>query len=69
MPSISALPVELLCHVAGYLHDTGDLSAFSRSGNGVIHEVVSCLLYQRVKDLGWLPNIMCWACDEGRPAP
>lgn len=63
MPSIYDLPVELLRLVTRFLDDEGDLSALCRSGNRWVRDVVTPILYLRVKDN---PGVLCWACDEGR---
>ncbi|KAJ4420517.1 hypothetical protein N0V82_004290 [Gnomoniopsis sp. IMI 355080] len=63
MASISALPVETLNRVTDYLDDVGDLSSLARSGNRFVHDVVTGVLYARVKNE---PGVMCWACEEGR---
>lgn len=62
MISICDLPTEILLHVTEYLEHIEDLSSFSRSGNRFIHDVVTPVLYSRVKDD---PGVLCWACDEG----
>ncbi|ROW06819.1 hypothetical protein VMCG_03995 [Cytospora schulzeri] len=63
MASICDLPPELLIHVIQHLDQVKDISALSRSGSRFIHDIATPILYSHVKDV---PDVLCWACDEGR---
>lgn len=62
MASIFKLPAETLLHITEFLYELRDVASFSRVGNHHIYDVVTSVLYERVRDE---VGVMCWACDEG----
>lgn len=63
MTSVCDLPPEILLHVIQHLDQVKDVSALSRSGSRFIRDIATPILYSRVKDV---PDVLCWACDEGQ---
>ncbi|KAI1261969.1 hypothetical protein F5Y18DRAFT_400265 [Xylariaceae sp. FL1019] len=61
MPPALHLPIELL-HIISDSLDIADLSKWSRSCRA-FHATIAPILYLNVKHD---PDVMCWACDEGR---